>query len=148
MAVTCYTALGDAQAANQAARMGLARCELALTKDRGNGAALGSGACALAALKEAERARDWVGRALLVDPDNQNMRYNLACGMSLYLEDIEGALDLMGPWFAITTAPWLEHAKVDPDLDPIRDDPRFKATMAEAEARLAAEGEQDTPASA
>jgi hypothetical protein len=31
---------------------------------------------------------------------------------------------------------WLNHAKVDPDLDPLRDHPRFKAMVAAAEARL------------
>ena len=31
----------------------------------------------------------------------------------------------------------LRGARTDPDLDPIRDDPRFQAMMAEAEARLA-----------
>jgi hypothetical protein len=33
----------------------------------------------------------------------------------------------------------LNHAKVDPDLDSLRDHPRFKAMMDAAEARLAAE---------
>jgi hypothetical protein len=32
----------------------------------------------------------------------------------------------------------VNHAKVDPDLDPIRGDPRFQAMLAEAEVRLAA----------
>ncbi|MGH7023819.1 MAG: TIR domain-containing protein [Caulobacteraceae bacterium] len=138
MLVTCYVALGNAKAAQRTAQLCLSRCEIALAKDPGNGAALGSGACMLAVLKEAERANDWVRRALLVDPDNQNMRYNLACGLSRYLGDIAGALDLIGPWCERTSAPWLEHAKVDPDLDPIRDDPRFRAMIAAAEARLAA----------
>ena len=109
MAVTCYTALGDAEAATRAARTCLARCETALTKDRGNGAALGSGACMLAALKEAERARDWVARAMLVDPDNENMRYNLVCGLSIYLGDIEGAIELIDPFFARASKSRLEH---------------------------------------
>ena len=33
---------------------------------------------------------------------------------------------------------WLNHAKADPDLGPLRDDPRFKAMVGAAEARLAA----------
>jgi len=35
----------------------------------------------------------------------------------------------------------LNHAKVDPDLDTLRDHPRFKAMIEAAEARLAAEEE-------
>jgi hypothetical protein len=33
---------------------------------------------------------------------------------------------------------FLHHAKVDPDLDPVRNDPRFKTMIAAAEARIAA----------
>jgi hypothetical protein len=35
----------------------------------------------------------------------------------------------------------LNHAKADPDLDLLRDDPRFKAMVAAAEARLAAQND-------
>jgi hypothetical protein len=35
-------------------------------------------------------------------------------------------------------AGFLNHAKADPDLDPLRDDPRFKAMVAAAETRFAA----------
>jgi len=35
----------------------------------------------------------------------------------------------------------LNHAKVDADLDPLRDDPRFKSMIAAAEARLASSTE-------
>jgi hypothetical protein len=36
----------------------------------------------------------------------------------------------------------LEHAKIDPDLDMLRDHPRYKTMIAAAEMRLAAEGQQ------
>ncbi|HEY2179329.1 MAG TPA: TIR domain-containing protein [Caulobacteraceae bacterium] len=137
MLVTCYTALGDAEGARRAARTTLARAEAVLAVDRGNGGALGYGVGALAVLGEGERARDWARRALLIDPDNMHMRYNLACGLCAHLRDTETALELLGPYFAAAgDIDDVAHPKVDPDLDAIRDDPRFKAMMAAAEARL------------
>jgi adenylate cyclase len=96
------------------------------------------GANALAALGEAERAKDWISRALLIDPDNMNARYNFACALTSHLKDSDGALKLLRPVFETLAIAWLNHAKADPDLDPLRDDPRFKAMVAAAETRLAA----------
>jgi hypothetical protein len=39
----------------------------------------------------------------------------------------------------------LNHAEVDPDLDSLRDDPRFQAMIAAAERRLAAEDQAGSP---
>jgi adenylate cyclase len=138
MLITCYTALGDTEGARRAARMTLARAEATLAQDRSNGSAMGHGVGALAVLGEAERTRDWVRRALLIDPDNQNMRYNFACALSVHLKDIDGALGLLGPFLAQVTRSDLEWAKADPDMGPLREDPRFAAMIAAAEARLAA----------
>jgi adenylate cyclase len=96
------------------------------------------GAIALATLGEAERAKDWISRALLIDPDNMNARYNFACSLTNYLKESEAALELLGPVFETMAIAWLNHAKADPDLDPLRNDPRFKAMVAAAEKRLAA----------
>ena len=52
--------------------------------------------------------------------------------------DVDAALELLGPVFEKMAAGFLNHAKADPDLDPLRDDPRFKAMVAAAETRLAA----------
>src|SRR5262249_36103522 len=76
MLVTTYTALGDEAAAKRAASIAVARAEKVLALDRSNGAALSFGVNGLAVLGEAERAREWINRGLLVDPDNLNMIYN------------------------------------------------------------------------
>ncbi|MGD0144802.1 MAG: adenylate/guanylate cyclase domain-containing protein, partial [Rhizomicrobium sp.] len=141
MLITCYNAIGDKDALVRAARLTLARAEKTLMLDQNNGAAMAAGTNALAVLGERDRAKDWVSRALLIDPDNMNMRYNFACVFVTQLKDTDSALEMLGPVFATWNTGFLKHAKADPDLDPIRDDPRFKAMLAAAEIRVAAEGE-------
>ena len=97
MLISCYTALGDAENARRAARIALERAEKAVAQDRSNGYAMGAGVTALAALGEAERAKDWMRRALLIDPDNLLMRYNFACALATSLSDPDAALDMLGP---------------------------------------------------
>jgi len=138
MLITCYTAIGDPASARRAAQLTLARAEAALAQDRSNGKALGFGVSALGLLGEGERVKEWNERALLLDPDNMVMRYNFACNIAVHLKDTEAALAMLGPVVQKATPVFLDHVKVDPDLDPIRDDPRFQAMVAQAEARLAA----------
>jgi adenylate cyclase len=143
MLLTCYTAVGNAAAASRAARVTLSRTEKTLSQDPNNGSAMAYGAIALASLGEAERARDWMNRALLLDPDNMNARYNFACCLASYgtKQDLDAALKMLGPVFETLASGLLNHAKADPDLDPVRDHPRFKAMVAAAEKRLAAANE-------
>lgn len=52
---------------------------LKVNRSRIFGSAMGYAVTALAALGEVERAKEWAGRATLLDPENLNMRYNFAC---------------------------------------------------------------------
>ena len=137
MLVSCFIALGDSEGAKRAAAMTLERAESVLAHDRSNGRAISFGVTALSVMGQRERAREWIDRALLLDPDNMLMRYNFACALSAHLRDVEGALDLLGSALGSDYGrEALRGARTDPDLDPIRGDARFQAMMAEAEARL------------
>jgi len=140
MLMTCYGALDDRDARLRASRMTLERTEAALAQDRHNGAALGYGVSALAALGERDRALEWLSRALLIDPDNRNMRYNLICGLSIDLHEVDAALDLLSPYLATASAPEVDHIEVDPYIDPLRGDARYQALIVDARARLGAMG--------
>ena len=107
--------------------MTVERAEKALAKDPANSLAPAGGAVGAALLGEDQKARDWIDRALLVDPDNIMMRYNLACTLIVGLKDRERALEVLGPYFERTVSPTqITHLEADPDLDTVRDDPRFR----------------------
>ena len=137
MLLSCYRAVDDPDALRRVAQLALARTEKVLAQDPNNGTVLGYSAYALAALGEVERAKERMDRALLVDPDNLNMRYNFACVLVIHLPDYEAALDLLEPFFDQTAQGFLNHAKIDPDFEAIRGHPRFQAMLQAAEARLA-----------
>ena len=137
MLITCYDSIGDNSSARKATRTTLERVEQAVAKDPTNGTALAVGAYALAMFGEEDRARDWVRRALLLDPDNLNMRYNLACTIIRQLGDIDETLRTLEPFFErINSTTLMRHMEVDPDFNPIRNEPRFKEMLASAKQRL------------
>jgi adenylate cyclase len=74
------------------------------------------------------------------------MCFNFACALNARLGDGDGALEILEPIFANVAEAFLVHIKADSDLDSLRDDPRFQAMLAAAEARLAAK--PDGPAEA
>jgi len=137
MLTTCYKAIGDVEATRHAAQRTFARAEKITTQEPDNGMALGYVVNSLCFLGNADRAKEFTKRAMLLDPDNLSMRYNFACGFSA-LREFEVVLDLLGPVFERVAAEMVNWAKVDPDLDAVRDHPRFRTMMEKADARLAA----------
>jgi adenylate cyclase len=138
MLISCYAALGDGEGARRAAQTALARAERVVAQDSSDGAAMAAGVTALAVLGQAEQAKEWMARALLIDPENQRMRYNFACTLMAHLKDANAALAMLAPVLAQDPGANVRSAKFDPDFDALRGDPRFQAMLAAAEARLAA----------
>ncbi len=83
------------------------------------------GAYALAEMGEPDKAREWVDRALAIDSDEPIILYNAAC-VYLVLGDRERALECLEETHGNVMKAWMEN---DPDLDPLRDEPRFKAII-------------------
>jgi adenylate cyclase len=139
MLLGCFGAIGDIEGVERAARMTLERTERVLAQDPAVGSALGFGVASLAALGDGERAKEWTKRALLMDPDNPWMRWNLACAMSRWLGDKDAAIDLLAGLTHKLSPSMVTYLRLDTDLDPLRDDPRFEALAAAAEQRVASE---------
>ena len=131
-----YHSKGDARGARRTAERVVAQVEQVLATDPENGAALAFGAMSLAVLGQPERARQWTDQALLLDPDNLMMRYNLAWGLNKIFNDKEAALKMIGAVFANAGANIIRLAANDPNLDSLRDDPRFIDMMAAAIKRV------------
>ena len=141
MLTTCYESIDDRPQLERVARTTLERTERALAKDPTNGTALAAGAYSLAMFGDKERAREWLQRALVLDPDNLNMRYNLACTMVRQLGDVDETLNTLEPFFKqVSSATLMRHLEADPDLDPLRDDPRFQEMVSSAKQRLGLTG--------
>ena len=136
MVVQAYEALGERDATAAADRRSLARCEKILADEPDHSGALGFLVNSLAGLGQAERARDWTRRALLFDPDNARLHYNLACAMAM-LRDADTAVDLIEPWIDQVSQGWVLWMQQDNSLDAIREHPRFVALMARGAARFA-----------
>jgi adenylate cyclase len=136
MAIQCYEALGDDAGVKSAARRALERVEKVIVVEPDHGLAIGWGVSALVALGEVDRAKEWTERAMLLEPDNTNLLYNLGCCM-VSLGEMAMAIELLEPVFASAQRQNLTWFSADNSLDPIRDDPRLKAMVERAEARLA-----------
>jgi adenylate cyclase len=137
MLLSCYFGLKDNEGRTRAAKMSLERSEAALAKDPANSAALASAASALVLMGDVRKAKEYVNRALLLDPDNVSVLYNLGCALTVELNNPEEALDVLDLFFERVQSPTiLKHSEADPDLDPVRDLPRYKTMFAAAKERL------------
>ena len=122
-----YSALGEQSKSEVAIREALEVTERYLDLNPDDARALNLGASGLAQNGEPAKAEDWVRRALAIDPDDAGVRYNAAC-VYARLGRNEEAIDSLerAVKYGFGHREWLEQ---DPDLNPIRDHPRFQALL-------------------
>jgi len=123
-----YRSLGRTDQIEAAARKGiaLAEKELALHPENPRPAALG--AAGLLAVGEMERSREWLARALAIDPDDLLTLYNASC-VYAHLGEAERALDLLERFLPLANdlnRAWIKH---DSDFDSLRGHPRFQKIL-------------------
>jgi len=136
MLLAYYHSQGDREAIHRTAERALAQVEKVLPSNPDNGAALAVGAMCLAVLGNVDRAREWIQRGLLVDAENLQMRYNFAWGLNRILGEPEATIDMLEPVMANAGANIIRLAANDPNLDNLRDDPRFEAMLEGAKQRV------------
>jgi len=125
MLAQAYSAWGKKDEAEVAYRrqIKLAEKQLELTPDDPRACILS--AVAHAVLQEPEKSAVFAERGLLIDPDDPMLLYNVACTYALLkkpedaLACLERAVDK-----GFGHKEWIEH---DPDLNSLRDNPRFQA---------------------
>jgi adenylate cyclase len=141
-----YRGLGRFADLERWARRGIALAEDALKLHPENAGPAHRGAILLAYLGERDRARDWAARALAIDPDDLVAHYNVACAYCV-MGDHDAALDVLEKILPHTT--WYQRAWFDnePDLDSVREHPRFRKLFA-AFGQSAIIGEPAIPPSA
>jgi adenylate cyclase len=132
-----HEAKGDRPGAIAAGRRALARIEKVIAAEPDHGRALGYGAGVLAILREADRAKEWIERGALLDPNNTLLLYNFLCALSR-LGEYDDALELLSRIIDKSSQGMLLWFENDTDLDALRETPRFVELLSKAKARFAA----------
>jgi adenylate cyclase len=115
---------GRKQESIEAARRGLQLAEGELVRHPEESRPAQLGASALLALGENDRAREWIKRAIAIDPEDGVAQCNAAC-IHAQLGEIDIALDFLERSIPNVGPGYLGWIKHDPMLDPIRTHPRF-----------------------
>ena len=129
MAASCYRGLGRLDEARVASERGIAAAERALALNAGESRALALGAVELQSIGDMARSEEWARRAVQSDPTNPLILYNIGClyaqagKRGLALDHLERAIEV-----GMRNRDWL---MTDPDLESVRDDPRFVALLTE-----------------
>ncbi len=124
-AAQTYSALSKTEEALVAYRLALREIERHVELNPDDAGAYTMGAVSLIRVGERKAGLEWASRALEIDPGDARIQYNVACLFALEgetgkaIECLEAAVKA-----GFAHREWVEK---DPDLDSLRDDPRFKA---------------------
>jgi adenylate cyclase len=127
IAAPVYRKIGDERKASEAERRGCALAARHLESYPDNARAYFLATAALYNIGEREKAYEWADKAIAIDPDDGNTRYNIACFYAQVGEADRAFSFLRG---SIASRSWADN---DPELDPIREDPRFREFLATLE---------------
>jgi adenylate cyclase len=136
MFFACCNAQKDTAGRDRCAEKIIERAQEVLVENPDNGTALVFGAMSFAALGQLDRAREWKNRALVLDPENQFMRYNSAVAEILFFENVDAALEALGVVLETGGRNMYTLAANDPNLDTLRGNPRFQSMLEIAKARV------------
>jgi adenylate cyclase len=125
VSVGIYLRLGEKGKALKAAKEGARAASLYVEQHPENARAWMLGANAFLELGERDKAMQFAEAAMRADPDSEDTQYNGACFYARAGE-IEKALDCLEHG-GVHDSDWMDN---DPDLDPLRGEPRFQALMA------------------
>ncbi len=117
-------ALGRMEESREYGWLGVKRVEEQLLVHPESSRGLQLGACILAAMGETDRAKRWMDRALAIDPDDPHAQYNAAC-MWAQVGEPDKAFAALEKWAEIVPSDLRDWIKHDPDIDPLRVDPRY-----------------------
>jgi adenylate cyclase len=124
--------LGRMEEADKYAEMGVRRAEESVRQHPEWSRPAQLVAAVLASIGRGEEAREWMERALAIDPDDNLALYNAACTFA-QLGEKERAIELLQRWApnaGLEKRLWLRN---DTDFEPLRDDPRFKQVLKDTE---------------
>jgi len=133
--VTLYGTLGNRTDELRAARLTLEHAEAVLEHNQSNAQALATKCRMLAKLGDLDIAQEWIHRALLIQPNNVAVRYNIAWALADSFSDAAGAIDMIEPALAHMSPGWLDIVKRTPAFQALSSQPRFQKLLAAAMAR-------------